>query len=130
MPSPIDDLFAQITRISTAIQDLPDGDPERRRLELERDRMRLEATKLADAGRHPESVRLEMLAIEARLDEIERMKITAGYQERRGGKNLQDPGAYSATINRMLEAQYEDEVAELTRRLERLRSFTDESEDP
>ena len=125
MPSSIDDLFKRISMLSTSIANLAEGDPERRRLERDRDRLRIEATKMAHTGRHPESVRLEIQAIENRLAEIERMKITEGYQERRGGKNIQDPGAYSAGINQTLDEQHAEEVAGLTDRLDRLRSFVE-----
>ena len=66
--------------------------------------------------------------IENRLTEIKNLAITEGYQERRGGKNLQDPSAYSANINKLLIEHHAAEVDALTSQLERLRSYG-ESED-
>lgn len=122
MQSPIDDLFSEITRLSAAIADLLEDDPERRHLELERQALRDEAEALAVIGRHPVSVEREIEAIESRLQEIRAKSITQGYQERRSGKNIQDPSAYSANINRMLDEHHAHEVGKLTARLERLRA--------
>lgn len=122
MQSPIDELLAQVTSLTAAISDLPEGDRQRRRLEHERQKLRDEAAALSRSGRHPVSVKHEIESILARLREIDRMRITQGYHERRSGKNIQDPGAYSVTINRLLDEQHADEVATLTQRLEQLRS--------
>ncbi|GMR02617.1 MAG: hypothetical protein BMS9Abin20_0959 [Acidimicrobiia bacterium] len=124
MQSPIDDLLSEITRLSVAIAGLPEDDPERRHLELERQALRDEAEALAFTGRHPVSVEREIEAIESRLEEIRAERITQGYQERRGGKNIQDPSAYSANINKMLDEHHAYEVGKLTARLERLRTGT------
>ena len=128
MPSPIDDLFTQITVLSTRIAALDESDPTRASLGRERALLRDRAVSIADAGRHPVSVRLEIESIEDRLAQIERMKITEGYQQKRGGKNIQDPGAYSANINRLLSKQHEEEIEQLTARLARLRSLLDDSD--
>ncbi len=129
MPSPIDNLFTRISSLSSRISTLDERDPVRVQLERDRERLRREAKRIADSGRHPESVRLEIQAAEERLAEIERMKITEGYQEKRGGKNIQDPGAYSATINRLLSEHHAEEVAHLEERLTHLRSLLDDSPD-
>ncbi|VAW08053.1 hypothetical protein MNBD_ACTINO01-1662 [hydrothermal vent metagenome] len=127
MPSPIDDLFAQISDLSTRIAALDESDPTRKKLERNRVRLRDQAASIADAGRHPESVRLEIESIQNRLAQINGMKITEGYQEKRGGKIIQDPGAYSATINRLLSEHHAEEIEQLTDRLARLRSLLDDS---
>lgn len=127
MPSPIDNLFTRISSLSSRISTLDESDPVRAQLERDRERLRREAKRIADSGRHPESVRREIQAAEERLGEIERMKITEGYQEKRGGKNIQDPGAYSANINRLLSEHHAEEVAYLEERLTHLRSLLDDS---
>ncbi len=121
MQSPIDELLSHIKQLSATISDLPDG-TERRHLEHQRQQLRDKAAALSLSGRHPASVDQEIKAILARLHTIDVMHITEGYQERRSGKNIQDPGAYSATINRMIDEQHAEEVASLTQRLEQLRT--------
>ncbi len=121
MQSPIDELFSHIKQLSAAISDLPDN-PERRSLERQRQQLRGEAAAISLKGRHPVSVDQEIKAIIARLETIDSMLITQGYQERRSGKNIQDPGAYSAAINRRINKQHADEVTALTERLDLLRS--------
>ncbi|NHZ71358.1 MAG: hypothetical protein GWP18_06915 [Proteobacteria bacterium] len=117
MPDSIDDLYARILRISSDLHSLPDDHPNRTKLVMERDALRIEAATIAASGRHPVSVEREIESIKKRLEEIDRLQITEGYSERRGGKNLQDPGAYSATINRLLSEQHASEIAHLTERL-------------
>jgi hypothetical protein len=125
MTRSIDDIYSGIVSLSDQIAKLPVGDPQRTRLEHERELMRSQAAAIAARGRHPTSVALEIEAIEHRLGHIAALQITEGYAERRGGKNLQDPGAYSANINRLLTEQHAAEVTQLTEQLERLRSATD-----
>jgi hypothetical protein len=136
MERTIDDIYTTLISLSDRIAILPSTDPKRTRLETERAQLRSEAASLAIAGRHPQSVELEIEAIEQRLGQIEALLITEGYAEKRGGKNLQDPSAYSGTINRLLTEQHADEVESLTKRLEELRpshggaSDTNERENP
>lgn len=125
MTRPIDEIYSTIVSLSERIADLPTDDPERTRLELERETVRSQAAHIATSGRHPKSVELEIEAIELRLAQIEAQLITEGYMERRAGKNIQDPGAYSVTINRLLSEQHADEVKSLTEQLERLRPSSD-----
>ncbi len=132
MPESIDDLYARILRISSDLHSLPNDHPNRAKLEKERDALRGEAATIAASGRHPVSVEREIESIKQRLEEIDRLQITEGYSERRGGKNLQDPGAYSATINRLLDEQHASEIAHLTERLaylERLQGATPAGDD-
>ncbi len=128
MPSPIDDLFTRISDLSTRIAALDENDPARTKLERDRALLRDRAAAIADAGRHPDSVRLEIESIQNRLAQIEQMKITEGYQEKRGGKTIQDPGAYSANINRLLSEHHGEEVEQLSARLTRLCSLLDDSD--
>lgn len=122
MGSPeINELFERVAAIANRLSQLSADDPRRTALETEREALRNRVDRLSMTGRHPTSVEREIAAIEARLDEISAMTITEGYQERRGGRNLQDPSAYSANINKLLTAQHAEEVDELTRRLDRLR---------
>jgi hypothetical protein len=117
MTETIDELYKRILRISRQLDRLSQEHPNRKRLEGERDRLRIRAADIAASGRHPVSVEREIESLQHRLDEIETMQITEGYQERRGGKNLQDPGAYSSTINRLLEEHHLEEVAALSARI-------------
>jgi hypothetical protein len=121
MTDSIDDIYTTIVSLSEQIGNLRSNDPERTRLERERDRMRSQAAAIASEGRHPRSVKLEIEAIEQRLAEIDALLIKEGYMERRAGKNIQDPGAYSVTINHLLAQHHADEVMSLTEQLERLR---------
>jgi hypothetical protein len=121
MARTIDDIYTALVSLSDQIASLSPTDPKRTQLEKERAQWRIEAASLATAGRHPRSVELEIEAIEQRLDQIDALLITEGYAEKRGGKNLQDPSAYSGTINRLLAEQHADEVESLTKRLKELR---------
>jgi len=121
MARTIDDIYTALVSLSQQIENLSSTDPKRTQLETERDQLRNEAASLATSGRHPRSIELEIEAIEQRLDQIDALLITEGYAEKRGGRNLQDPSAYSGTINRLLSEQHADEVKSLTRRLEELR---------
>lgn len=121
MARSIDDIYTTIISLSDEIANLPPDSPKRKRLEQERDRIRSQAATIAIAGRHPKSVELEIEAIERRLGQIDALFIKEGYMEKRTGKNIQDPGAYSITINRLLDGQHAEEVKELTAQLEVLR---------
>ena len=136
MARTIDDIYTALVSLSDQIENLSSSDPKRTQLEAERDQLRIEAASLTTVGRHPRSIELEIEAIEQRLDQIDALLITEGYSEKRGGKNLQDPSAYSGTINRLLTEQHADEVKSLTIRLEELRrphehaADTNERENP
>ncbi len=123
MTSLIDDLLEEITRISAQIEDLPPGSRRAETLITERTKLRLRARDIADALRHPESVRTEIEMLEGRRAEIAAMRITKGFSERRLGRTIQDPGAYSHDINRRIETEHAAEVAEISERLVHLRSL-------
>jgi septal ring factor EnvC (AmiA/AmiB activator) len=126
MERSIDEIYTAIISLSRQITDLAPDDPRRARLERERNGLRSLASEIADSARHPKSVELEIESAERRLAEIDALLIREGYMERRGGKNIQDPGAYSATINHLLSEQHAQEIEDLTRKLERLRSLADD----
>lgn len=123
MTSQIDDLLEEITRISAQIDDLPPGSQRAESLIAERTKLRLRAKNMADALRHPQSVRTEIEMLEERRSEIAGMGITKGFSEKRLGRTIQDPGAYSHDINRRIEAEHAAEVDEISERLTHLRSL-------
>lgn len=123
MTSQIDDLLEEITRISAQINDLPPGSQRAESLIAERTKLRLRAKNMADALRHPQSVRTEIEMLEERRSEIAGMGITKGFSEKRLGRTIQDPGAYSHDINRRIEAEHAAEVDEISERLTHLRSL-------
>lgn len=123
MTSQIDDLLEEITRISAQIDDLPPGSQRAESLIAERTKLRLRARAMADALRHPQSVRTEIEMLEERRSEIAGMGITKGFSEKRLGRTIQDPGAYSHDINRRIEAEHAAEVDEISARLTHLRSL-------
>ena len=60
--------------------------------------------------------------LEQRLDDISGMLITKGYNEKHLGNTIQDPGAYSNVINRLIATEHADEVREIDAKLSALRS--------
>jgi hypothetical protein len=129
MPDDIDDLFVQIQSLAEQLDQLPPADPNRSRLEADREQLRKRAVALADAGRHPESVTRQIEALETRRTEIESFFIKKGYSERSTTKKIQDPGAYSHNINALLRAEYASELRTIENQLERLRNI-DLSDEP
>jgi Mg2+ and Co2+ transporter CorA len=130
MADSIDDIYTTILFLSDQIAKTPANDTQRKRLERKRERLRSQAAALATKGRHPRSVELEIEAIERRLEEIDALLIKEGYMERRSGKNIQDPGAYSSTINHLLTKQHAQEVEHLTEKLGHLRRMVTDGTDP
>mgnify|MGYP001552459411 CR=1 FL=1 len=116
-----DELLAEIRSLSSEIERTADGSPEHTRLVARRDALRAEAADRSDAMRHPESVRMEIERIEARLAAYEARLIKGGYNERHLGRTIQDPGAYRHAINRLLAEQDADDIDDLRNRLVRLR---------
>ena len=121
MPDDIDDLFAQIRMLADQLDRLTQADPNRPRLEADRDHLRKRAAAIADSGRHPQSVARQIEALDARQSEIESLYIKKGYSERSTTKKIQDPGAYAHNINALLRAEYKSELATIENQLERLR---------
>jgi hypothetical protein len=123
MADDIDDLFTQIQSLAELVESLPPKDPNRVRLEADRNQLRRRAALIADEGRHPQSVALQIEALERRRSEIESMFIKKGYSERSTMKKIQDPGAYSHTINNLLRAEYGSELTTIENQLVRLRGI-------
>lgn len=123
MPDDIDDLFAQIQALAEQLDRLPPTDPNRSRLEADREQLRRRAVAVADGGRHPQSVTRQIEALETRRSEIESFFIRKGYSERSTTKKIQDPGAYSHNINALLRAEYASELRTIKNQLERLKSI-------
>lgn len=124
MPTHIDEILAQIRSISESLDTIGEKDPSRADLIARRERLRAEARKLAAATRHPRSVEAQISMLEQRLDEIRGKFVTKGYAEKHLTKGFSDPGAYSATINRMLEEEHASEIEEIHALLTELRAFT------
>lgn len=123
MASEIDELLSTISALSDRIDGLGVDDVERARLEGRRDELRSRAKFLADERRHPASIVAEIDMLERRLVEINQLFISKGYAEKHLPYTVQDPGAYSHTINRLLEEEHQDEIAEIRLRLDHLRSI-------
>ena len=51
------------------------------------------------------------------------MFIKKGYSERSTTRKIQDPGAYSHNINALLHSEYDAELEQISRQLERLRKI-------
>lgn len=123
MADSVDDILHSVRRLSASIDDLAEDDPRRSKLIAERETLRTLAANIADGHRHPESVENEVSMLEDRLAEIAAMSITEGYSEKHLKHTIQDPGAYSHNINKMLTDEHTHEVAEITARLAHLRSL-------
>ena len=129
MPESIDELLATIRSLTERIDQLDADDRKRTQLELKREKLRETARDAADASRHPEDVTRQIEALEHRLAEINQLLIKQGYTERRVGRTIQDPSAYSANINRAIEADHVEEVRSIKAQLVRLRKAQTDSID-
>ncbi len=124
MPTDIDEIFSEIRSISENLDTIDENDPTRTTLIDRRERLRVEARRLGAATRHPRSVEAQISMLERRLDEIRAKLVTKGYAEKHLTKGFSDPGAYSATINRLLEEEHASEVDEIHALLAELRVST------
>lgn len=122
MPETIDELLAEIRDLARRIEQLDASDPARQKLEAQRTDLRETARHIADATRHPAAIATHIEALEARLREIEQLLIKQGFTERRVGKAIQDPGAYSHNINKAIAEDHAAEVRSINEQLTRLRS--------
>lgn len=129
MADSIDEILHSVQMLSASIDELAEDDPRRSKLIAERETLRTRAATIADGHRHPVSVENEVSMLEDRLAEITAMSIKQGYSEKHLKHTIQDPGAYSHNINKMLTDEHAHEVAEITARLAHLRSLprSDES---
>ena len=129
MTSEADRILERAKAVNAALED-PGLEPSARRsLETEQAELRVQAQRLAAAGRHPQSVEAEIAMIEERIAAIDAMQITKGYSEKHLSRTVQDPGAYRYAINRMLDDEHRTEVAELEQRLAELRQIQSASAD-
>lgn len=123
MTDEVDDILAQVRSLTEQLDRLGPTDRNRTRLETDKNQLRQRAARLADIGRHPRSVTLQIEALEARLTKMESESIKKGFSERSTTKKIQDPGAYSHNINSMLREKHAKEHATILQQLERLRSI-------
>jgi len=124
VPSDIDDILNQIMAISESLGAIGQDDQARVGLIEQRERLRAEAKQIGAATRHPRSVETQISMLELRLEEIRGKFVAKGYAEKHLTKGFSDPGAYSATINRMLEEEHASEIEEIQALLTELRAFT------
>lgn len=130
MNETIDDLLAEIRTVSNALDDETLTAKQRNRLEHQRDNLRRRAQELSLAGRHPQSVELQIESLERRRKEIESLFIKKGWSEKRLGRTIQDPSAYSHTINQQLAAKYGPELADIEEQLGALRGDRGDTREP
>lgn len=121
----IDDLLAEIRTLAHQLEDGSLTAKDRARLERRRDELRDRARDLSLSGRHPQSVELQIESLEKRKAEIEALFIKKGWSEKRLGRTIQDPSAYSHNINKQLTEKYGPELADIDEQLELLRSADD-----
>lgn len=127
----IDDILNQAKALSAELDSMPPDDPGRLRIEKRQMRLREKALELSLERRHPVSIDNEIAMLEARLEKISEMLISKGYNEKHLGTTIQDPGAYSSTINYMIAAEHAEEVRQIDARLNELRAVqADEERDP
>ncbi len=128
MPDPIDKLLAEARALSHKISSLGPDDQRVPGLIEQRDELRVQARLAFDSHRHPEAIATQISALEDRLAEIESLKIGESWAERRSGPYIQDPSAYSHTINKAIGDEYADEIASITTQLARLRQAASNAE--
>ena len=130
MADSIDDILHSVQKLSASINNLAEGDPRRSGLIAERESLRTQAATIADGHRHPVSVENEISMLEDRLSEITSLNINQGYSEKHLKHTIQDPGAYSHNINKMLTEEHAHEVEEITKRLTHLRTLSEPEDTP
>ena len=125
MNETIDDLLAEIRKVRNELGNESLTAKDRGRLETRRDELRDRAKQLSLAGRHPQSIELQIESLERRQREIESLFIKKGWSEKRLGRTIQDLGAYSHNINKELAVKYGPELADIEEQLELLRNSED-----
>ena len=126
MADSIDDLLAEVRDLTRRLESDELTTRQRQSLTHQKDKLQAKAKSIATAGRHPVSVENQIESLERRRSEINEQFIKPGYSEKRGGKNIQDPGAYSHNINKVLGEKYKTELDDIERQLSTLRSRTTE----
>lgn len=121
MAEDIDELLTEIHSITQQLGDEGLSAGERRHLTHRKEALQKTARDLSLSGRHPIAVANQIESLERRKAFIEAQFIKPGYAEKRGGKNIQDPGAYSRNINLVLGEKYRTELDEIERQLRLLK---------
>ena len=121
-PDSIDDLLAELVDVSDRLagDDLTTG--ERTRLENRRTVLRDVARRADDASRSRPVLENELGTLRRRLAEIDDRPIGKGWSEKTNTRWLNDPGAYSSQINRMISDQDRDERARIVERIGEIES--------
>jgi hypothetical protein len=116
-PDSIDDLLAELVHLSERLgeDDLTPG--ERVHLEERRSYLRNLARRVDDTSRSRAVLENELGSLRRRLAEIDDRPIGKGWTEKTNTRWLNDPGAYSSQINRIIDDQDRDERAEVVERI-------------
>lgn len=117
MSERIDELLAELRAINKRLEDQTATEAERSKLAERKETIRAQAKNLSLVGRHPASVELQIESLERRKAEIESLFIKKGWSEKRLGRTIQDPSAYSHNINKQLEEKYASELADIDEQL-------------
>jgi hypothetical protein len=126
----IDELLGELRAINTRIEDPSATDAERSKLKARKKVIRAQAKKLSLVGRHPASIDLQIASLERRRQEIEALFIKKGWSEKRLGRTIQDPSAYSHNINKELADKYGTELAHIDEQLSVLRQGNTAQDSP
>ena len=122
MANTIDELLADIRSLTRRLESADLTAKERDRLRTDKAELQSRARSISASGRHPDSVKRQIETLQARRRAINDLFIKPGYAEKRGGKNIQDPAAYSHTINATLREKYQVELDDIDRQLAALQS--------
>jgi len=121
-PDSIDDLLAELVDLSGRLGGDDLTPAERSRLEDRRSRLRELARRVDDASRSRAVLENELGTLRRRLAEIDDRPIGKGWTEKTNTRWLNDPGAYSSQINRMIDDQDRDERTRIVERIGEIES--------
>ena len=116
----IDQALAEIMSLSERIDALEPDDRKRATFERQREDLRADVREASNASRSLPGLLNELGALQRRLSQIDTRPIDHGWAEKaryRGVRWFNDPGAYSSTINDMLNAEDADERSEIVERI-------------
>lgn len=88
--------------INRSLEQLPGDDPSRRKLESRKEELQTAARLAADRSRDPAALALELTQLRSRLSDLDDRPIGKGWSEKGNYRWVNDPGAYSNVINRMI----------------------------
>jgi D-alanyl-D-alanine carboxypeptidase len=129
MANTIDELLAEIRSLSARHDSDDLTAKERDRLLSQKTEIQSQARAISASGRHPDSVKRQVETLQARRRAINDLFIKPGYAEKRGGKNIQDPAAYSHNINATLRDKYQIELDDIDTQLAALRPLIAEPDE-